>query len=363
MGMHWIDDDPNWRTTYPNGVWEAERLIGNGTYTLEGTDPDGLALDNNDSDPLVLTGIGFEGDARYKLEVTLTAETQGLTCLEVALHAGTDLSFSTSDVQCNQTISANNSVSESGNCNIFSDVEAVNAISGDDYLGTNTTGITPRTMPDSTVFDYYLANGTTIDYASLPSSKDIAEELLSPDSNPYGPTTNPEGIYVIDCAGAKISIKDSRIVGTLVLLNTGSNSEVRATIHWEPAVANYPALLVSGVINFNFNNTTLSEPIQGTNFNPPGTPYPYLGGTSNTTKDDTYPSMIKGLVYVSGDASADMNHPVFDGVLVVGSTFTVTLQNDIDLTYRSTFLDNPPPGFGAPPKMVLSPGSWEQVVD
>ena len=54
--------------------------------------------------------------------------------------------------------------------------------------------------------------------------------------------TNPEGIYVIDCQGGMIRVQYSRIVGTLVLLNPDSVSDIednvsQRTIH-PPEVEN-----------------------------------------------------------------------------------------------------------------------------
>ena len=65
-------------------------------------------------------------------------------------------------------------------------------------------------------------------------------------------------------------------------------------------------------------------------------------------------------MYASGDVTTK-NYVTIDGVLVIG--VTLTAQNDLSLTYRSTFYDNPPPGFGGAPEMVISPGTWKQLVD
>ena len=59
-------------------------------------------------------------------------------------------------------------------------------------------------------------------------------------------------------------------------------------------------------MNFNFQNTTLSEATQGTNSNPPRTPYERV---NNTDTLDSYPSLMKGLVYVSGDVDVSRTTP------------------------------------------------------
>ena len=72
----------------------------------------------------------------------------------------------------------------------------------------------------------------------------ICRVVLSPASNPFGASTNPRGIYLIDMADQKLFIKYARIVGTLVLITPKSDSEIGngGPLHWEPAVRGFPAL-------------------------------------------------------------------------------------------------------------------------
>ncbi len=362
MGQHNIREDSNWRQTYSNGVWDADNLIGTGKYTLEGIDPADGDLNNSPTEPVLLLGTGFEGRSRYKLQVTMVSKSKALTCLEVAMHAGTDLNFNSATVQSNLvTISANNNVTATS-ASVYPTVEVVNTISGAMYRSAMKTGITPRTMPDATAFDYYRLNGTPIVHALLPKSQGkttIEKALISPASNPYGDrVTNPKGVYVIDCLGGDLRIRSVRIVGTLVILNPGVLS-VSGCLNWEPAIANYPSLLVRGNAELAITNIALMEDpaVYDTNYNPAGTPYQ---GVQDTDKLDSYPSIITGLVYASGDLTT-RTYVRIDGVLVAGNTLTA--QDNLSLTYRSTFYDNPPPGFGAAPEMVVSPGTWKQLVD
>lgn len=356
-----IADDPNWRTTRTNGAWRTNQPIGIGQYDLLAVDPDDADLANDDLGSLMLTGIGRAGAATYKLRTTLVAEVPPLTCLEVALSVGGSASFTNAIVNCDQTISANDSVTETGS-SISADVEAVNLISGSGYNGSQTPGITPRSMPDpSSAFEYYTTNGTPIAISSLPTNggvPEITKVLLSPTSNPFG-ATNPQGIYVIDCLGQPIQFQTCRILGTIVLLNAASSSSVLDSVHWEPALANFPALLVGGDFNFNSDSAvplTEANPV-GVNFNPAGAPYL---GEEDDVLDDSYPAIIKGLIHVSGLVST-ASSPVFDGVLLIGGDLNTT--SSLTLTYQIGYYNNPPPGFTAPVQMVIAPGSWRRVVD
>jgi len=187
----------------------------------------------------------------------------------------------------------------------------------------------------------------------------IRQQVLSPASNPFGPATNPEGIYVIDCGGRDLHIERSRIVGTLVLLNPGPGSTVRAaSLNWSPAVANFPVLLVEGNLALQARDEGLSETQNATNFNPLGTPYQGLG--EDVDQSDTYPSEIVGLVYVSGNLSLSQR-PVIKGVVCAGGQVTVTGR--LNLSHQPVYVQNPPPGFIGKEEIRILLNSVTKVVD
>ncbi len=205
-------------------------------------------------------------------------------------------------------------------------------------------------------YDYYMDDAELREVGL--SGRLIARKLISPTSNPFGNETNPEGIYVIDCQGQNIYIERSRIVGTLVLLNPGAQSSIRAaSVNWEPAAANFPALLVDGNFAIEATDTGLSEHLTGTNFNPPGTPYGAQG--EDLDRADTYSSLIQGIVYVSGHLSF-ANDPGIYGVVVANS---IEVVDSFDLAHNPSYLSNPPPGFSGPEEIKIVLESATKVVD
>ena len=196
----------------------------------------------------------------------------------------------------------------------------------------------------------------------------VHREVLSPTNNPYGAgITNPQGIYVIDCAGKRIVVKDCRIVGTLVLIDQEeSDSRIRGSINWEPAVfsddpsvPNLPLLLSDKHLRFSTSADDLSEELININFNPPGVPY---AGSQDFDKADAYPSILKGIVYTKKKVKVESDLRIH-GALVAHDNIEPTGAN-INATYEPIYYwYNAPPGFQDNTIMEIVPGSFRQLVD
>lgn len=353
-----IQGDNGWRTAFTHGVEypASPRTLGNGTFTWKLVDDDG-SLSDDDSDSVRVVGIGRVGEARVAESVRLLPTGQALTCLESALHVAGNISLGSAvGLRTDQRLSCNGNISASGFLSsITGNVEASGTITGT-VNGTKTSPVAARRMPGSSAFDYYLDNGTYISLASLPvvsGVPTIEKTVLAPQQNVYGPARNPEGIYVLDCQGARVAIQNCRIVGTIVLLNPAANSSIDGTVRWDAAVANYPALLVSGSIEMKTSPGDLSETVLTTNFNPPGVPY---SGIEDSDLLDAYPCEIKGLVYVSGTLSApqDLQESPFRGATICTA---ITANSSCVFNYRPLLLAAPPPGFAKGNPMKVSPGS------
>lgn len=515
IGVLLTKNDPDWRYAYPNGVWEQDVILAKGTYTLLGEDPSDSDLADNATEPVVLTGIGMYGDVTHKTQITLIPANRGFTCLEAALHSNIDVLVEGATLNNDQLISANRNV-DADTAAVNCDAEAVNAIVGNTFNGTTTSGITTRTMPDvNDVFAYYLDNGTVIDRDSLPlgysnvlsnpgfesgttawsgagctvtqdpaefvggvasgkvtgrtdyrdgpeqvvteviqngvtcdvgawvktnstmnvdmtvslridssgdgvqwfdssflnvidtdgwkqitgsltptwtgtlnsasllvttengdpvmdfhvddllfkesgSERTIHNKVLSPNSNPFGPTTNKLGIYIIDLATARIFIKNTRIVGTLVLIRPSSASRIGggSAVNWEPAVAGFPALLVdNGDITINPSDSGLNESAGQINFNPPGTPYQ---GNEDVDQLDIYSSEIKGLIYSTKKIKLK-NRPTITGAVIADDD--VEVWDTLNLTWNPAYLTNPPPGFQGADSIRILLDSAGRAVD
>ena len=76
-GLLVVKQNPaTWRTIMDTagGSQPMEQALGAGSFRLEATDPVDGNLTDNTTDTVVLTGIGFRGQARYKLQVRLESD-------------------------------------------------------------------------------------------------------------------------------------------------------------------------------------------------------------------------------------------------------------------------------------------------
>jgi len=355
IGLLRVTTDPDWRSTWGSGPWISDRPLGEGTLSLEVEDPDG-SIGDDPSDPFVLTGIGEQGDARQMSDVTVTPQPVGLECLLHAAHCEGTLAFNGVDVNADAPLSSNTGAIASA-ANVYADVEASGTVLGLFYWGGVTQGAPDRPLPDPGVIDAYAADAVAIDYEELEEGK-MSEVLLSPASNPFGSgSTHPLGLYVIDCENDVIEIEDSRIVGTLILRNVAAGSRIRRTVNVGPAVANYPVLLVDGPFKIDLDSLDLDENQVDMNFNPPGTPYE---GSEDNDTNDTYPTLIKGLVYVTGKVTLLRDTQIEGVVLGAGG---IEMKDQIELVHDPVFYESPPPGFIGSWEYLIQSGSWAAAMD
>lgn len=352
-----MKNDPAWRTTYQNNVEYPGTPIAmnGGTVTWKLIDVDGSLLDDN-SDTVRIYGIGRQGSATSVQSVQLYPTDTPLTCTEAAFHCAGSVSLSSYDNWVtDDEISTNGSLAAGGTgTDITGNVYAAGSITGN-ITGTQTSGAVPRRMPGSSVFDYYKARGTWVSIASLPESSGtrfISKQVVSPTVNPWG-ATNSAGIFVIDCGGQNLEITNSRIFGTLVLVNPGTSCRTHNSVFWEPVVSNLPALLVDGPFRFEHHSFNLRESDHSTNFNPPGAAFE---GDEDGDTSDEYESEINSLVYVAGQLTVDapLSRTHANGSVICGSS---SCKSDATFNHKSVFQNFPPPGFAAGSDMEIIPGT------
>jgi len=353
LGLLFVSQDPNWRTTRPNGAWLSNKPLGSGSFTLEGIDPADGNLGNSKYDSAVLTGTGLSGQTCQRTQVVLVPVIKPLEALGTCLHAsgkvtikaGWQITVVGGSVSTNGVLDNDNTID--------GDAEAAQTEHTGTITGLLTAPAASKRMPDAQVISSYISRATTLPV----TGGTVNAVVLSPSYTPWG-STNPDGVYFISL-GSDMTIKNSRINGTLIVRTNTKKLTLGEAVFMHSYKTDYPVLIVDGdlVIGIRTCDYTLSEASNTTNYNPVVAPYE---GQWNVDLLDEYPNEIRGLVHVKGSLNLQQTARI-RGVVICEGTVTCEGQNTV---LRDTALyASPPQGYTFVDSMAISPGSWKQVVN
>ncbi|MFI4916073.1 MAG: hypothetical protein ACIAS6_06140 [Phycisphaerales bacterium JB060] len=310
---------------------------------------DGTAIGNTD-EPIVVRAWGRHGQARYGLRATFPPSGVPYDVLDTCMYVGGTLSIGllanlTGDKVIGAATEINVGLTATGTAPLESpgQVTGAGALT---YGGATSSNAPERRLPDASLLNYYIALGERISLASLPYSGSVymlEDVLLSPASNPFG-NTNELGIYIIDLQGSeRLQIRNTRSVGTLVLINTESNNVIiGSNTLMQPAFEWMPSLLVRGGVTFMGTASGPDESVLGINLNPPSTPYDLQ---SDEDLDDAYPGRIQGVSYITGDTTFALPRQHIRGTMIIGGNATVRTSVAINVSYDPSVATLPPFGF------------------
>jgi hypothetical protein len=109
-------------------------------------------------------------------------------------------------------------------------------------------------------------------------------------------------------------------------------------------------------------SSALGEATYGINFNPPGTPYPFIGGTTDSNASGASPSIINGLIYCGGSLTFPSGtSPSLNGCIVSAGNLAFNAASASLVFGNGSYL-TPPPGFTtSQPALYPITGSWQRV--
>jgi hypothetical protein len=355
LAVQWVRADPLWRINRTSGTWSADLPISGSRITIEGIDPiDGNFL-NRTTDPLILRATAIHGRARQIVEATLDASGTPLSILETAIYTPGELRIRPGASLTVTGAPAATASTLRNDGTLVGDAECLLSAGVGTTSGTVQIVSTARTFPGSEVVSMYADLAVPINPGFT-----IDRRLLAPGVNPWGaPST--DGVYVI-YSSSDITIRDSRIHGTLVIICPGRTVTIAGNVLMHSARPDFPALIVDGDLNLQFScETNLSESTLGVNFNPAEAPFE---GASNTTSADVYPSEIRGLVHTRGRFIASGQSRV-NGAIIVESgelSSAVEIQNSLIVVHDPLLTRSPPMGYMETISMSIRPRGWRQVI-
>ena len=356
--------DADWRHTYSNGVETTPVVLGHGTISFKLVDETDGDLANRTSDSARIYAIGRAGAATRIYSAKLVPNGAALDVLQTVAHAGGNLTTANTITGLRGPFSSNAILTVPLGATVEGDVEAVLPLV---LLGTVTGAtrlVAAKTMPAPGVFDDYLATATEIPFANVPSG-DIKDTVLSPAVNPYG-AANAKGVYHIHVpADQKLTITHSRLVATLlVTLENKAEFSTSATWLMEPPQQDAPTLLVrcltgDATVRLEGSTSSLSEANPTTNFNPPGTPYPWPSGATDSDATDTYRSRFIGLLHVICPSTVTTQiDNAFNAKGTVLAEGPMLIKGNSSLRTDLNLYANPPAGYRLPGPMVPVSGTW-----
>jgi len=174
MGVHYVQEDTDWRTNKSHGVWVLNHPLLGGTFTLLGEDEADGDFANNNDDPVTLTAIGsFQGVTHIVSLILLPGDVSNspgmLTGGGVAAHGEIEL-------KSNAVVNSyNSSLGQYGGSNIGS--EAI--------LSTNSTSSNRLKISSSAKLygDAYVGSGGNPDSVISAGSNTITGDRLAQSEN------------------------------------------------------------------------------------------------------------------------------------------------------------------------------------
>lgn len=343
-----------WRTSAAGGAYAANPN-GMPRLTVAATDPVDLILDNELGDPVVLTSTANATTALQRATLRLSPVSARAACTQYSMCAQGDITFDGTQILTRSGIHSNGNISAIGGAVVGANVSAVGTILGLTFQGT-LAPLSPKVpIPNDSALASYIATGTKITYSAI-SGASIDRMLISPVTNPYGATTNADGIYVIDCTNRPLEIKNSRILGTLVIINC-TLLTLDKSICWEPARQDLPALVANCPIEIKMDAKSFTESSVARNMNPPGVPY---RGLTNSTQTETIASVLSGVYFTTGNVLFSSGNPTLEGRLIAGGTVTIKSST---VRFRENIAELQIPGFQQFGAFTIAPATLRRAVD
>lgn len=346
-----IRHDPHWRVNYTHDVEASSLAFHKGTLSWRVKDLVDGNLANNAEDQILIQGIGRVGEAVWVETVQAIPAGGPPEALHMSLHAAGRVRIG----NVGHLIAGGAPVSTNGELRIegtvYGNAECESKTGSGGITGTLSVDQPPKGMPPSGVFQLYRDAALPLAY-----NGDIEGQVLSSGVNTYGGETHSDGLYYINTGGNLLTVRGSRIHGTL-LVEGNVRVDAEALLH--NARQDYPVLIVKGNLTVSTTSASgdLHESAWNRNFNPPGAPYM---GSTNDNEEDVYPNEIRGLVHVIGHVTFE-NTPRLAGM--VWCEGEVNAPGQVRIQHDSSLPEHPPLGYetSAGPEMKLLRHTWRRA--
>lgn len=345
IGVQMIAEDDEWRSTLGAGVWvDAMRVSDDTTLSISVSDEVDGVISNDKREDITLVAEGRVNSAVQRIEVVLSPILGSYESMAASVYAKGVLDIEAESIEAESFLASATAVYDDGDeIGSFGPTE-LEGSSGDIYAGP----LDLETPDEALALAIFRDLATEISIDDLRGKK-IENVVLTEKSNKFGPV-NERGIYLIECGGQKIVIRDSMIRGTLILVNPKPDSEMKEGMHWEPLLPNDPTLVVFGSCKFDLSGDDVDVgKITGE----------YIHADDQEWMDNHADSTLSGFMYVGGDLLVQ-NAFRFTGALVAAGD--VVLEDDIDISAGPNYAREEVTGFIDTDGVRVKQGSIRRLV-
>ncbi|MCA9245153.1 MAG: DUF2572 family protein [Phycisphaerales bacterium] len=347
LGLRIALSEAGWRASRTSGFWVHNRAVDNGIMCLYAMDAVDGDFTDSALDPVLLTGVGGYGRARFISQAEAFATPVADQSMNYALASAADIT-----IEAGATLSLKRAAVRGGKITvdgaISGDVEAVSVVNPGNVSGTVTSGRDALTLPSAGLYANWASLGTII------NSDTLDKAVLAPGYSSFGPA-NPRGVYIINQNGKNVTVRDSRIQGLLVV--QCDTLVIERSNNIAVGRSDLPVIVsLANATKIDMSSSPLSELTNATNYNPAGAPY---HGDSDALSLGLYESVIIGVVHATGTLEIKGSTRIRGTVL---SKKAVNVQGDVRIDYRDTASFAPPTMYtSATPGIAFSPLSWRRA--
>lgn len=359
-----MQDSVTWRSATQSGDFTSWR--DSLTTTSFGTvqvrhryvDPDGMLADDS-TDSVELTVHARLGEIETAIEVGLMAELRPQEWLNYSA-----TSISGAEIKKDAKFDCEFPVQIGGKCDKKDGLIATPKLYCNGHRNVTLRGEAggTKSIDNTGVLSGYIAIGGVMNAGAIKQSGDtleIHDQLISASLNPYG-NSDTSGIYYLAAGNQKVSIQNSRIEATLVIIDA-KEINVEGGIIWR-----YPAdpdaiLITDSKVTVKNVDEHIDERRSSRNFNPPS--FPYRGTSSDSDQSDRFPSEITGLIHTTDDLELESEND--RRMVITGAVYCDKLKVDhfVSLRHLHEVISNPPVLLSSSDSMIFVHGSWKRIIN
>lgn len=364
-GMQWLADTSDWRSQLSSSPLIPSPPIDGANITILALAEDGTPLDASDTSESVRLGATASvGKAIQHYRVVLRPRTTPDPLLSKAIVSKEDVVFEDGSF-LHATAPLRARKAEASSADVYADVVVSSDYRGGTYHGTTDDSATKPDVPVllSDDLELLFRTATVINARALPQDGGTywLSGALGPGVNTAGGSANADGIYLINGQGEPVGIRGLRLLGAVAIYNVHRDTIViDGSNDLDAGSTGLPVLVINGDLASTMRTAPLAETDAGVSLNPVG--MPDADGSTDKDTGDTFPSRIRGVVWVDRSVAIAWPGVMIQGVLIARQSVNVKEHATVRIAELEGLQEAPPAPFRNS-GLMIDQATWTRVVD